>query len=203
VHPGARLLIFIAAAALATPAMAHAAEGAPIGNPFDSFGGGTSLLVGVGTPLGLLGLEGHLDLRSHAYLTAGVGLGPYPQVAGMAHLRTVVGDRGWAALSAGYGISYGKHSWSEIPCFDGPCARKVGNIYWHNVEASLEFRQPPQPGTKLLIARVFAGVAVAGNRGNLQCVGDAYIISSCEQLHADDGGGPLPYLGASVGVLFR
>jgi hypothetical protein len=185
--------------AVTLPAVA-AAGSAPTRHPFDRVGAGASVLLGAGSPLGLLGIEGHLDLRSHAYLSGGVGLGPAPQVAAMGHLRQVLGADRVVALSAGYGISYGKHYWSEGFCFESSCASKAGYVYWHNAELSLELRPPVQPGTIALVSRVFGGVAVAGNPGNLQCTSSD--VHHCETAHADDGGGPLPYLGVTIGVLF-
>jgi hypothetical protein len=185
---------------LALSSALAAADPAPGGDRFDSFNAGVNVAFGLGAPLGAIGAEGELDFGPHAYLTAGAGLGKGLQVGAMAHLRTIIGSRRVAALSAGYGLSYGNHHWSEFFCFESDCAEKEGYVYWHNAEVSLEVRQPPQPGTVALIARGFLGVAVAGNRENLRCVTS---IQHCEEAHTDDGGGPLPYLGGSVGFLFR
>jgi hypothetical protein len=198
--------------------LAEIAGSATAGPSKDSFGAGISGVVGLGTPVGLVGVEGRLDATPWVFLTAGVGMNggpliahedPAPQVAAMAHLRLPVSEDWFEgrsrqlAFSAGYGRSRGKHEWHYFALFDDNAdygGTKKGTLWWHNFELAGE-KRVLRTGLPAFVIRVFAGVAVAGNPGDLHCVGAG--ISDCEALHPHAGTGPVPYFGTSAGFWFH
>jgi hypothetical protein len=202
-HRFAPLLpLFLTASVAGTPAAAAAEK------PLDSFGGGVNGVVGVGTPVGLYGIEGRLDLVRWLFLTAGVGVNPAPQIAATAHLRVplpgAIPDRQFA-LSAGYGLSGGEHKWDDWRSinFDQESedrAKKVGLLWWQNVQLGAEARVR-SVGLPVIVCGLFAGMAVAMNPGDLHCYG--YEPEACERRFPDAGKGPVPYGGAFAGFWFH
>jgi hypothetical protein len=169
--------------------------------PRDPYGPGIGigLTGGLGAPTGLFGVEAELDVQRWLSISGGAGMagGGRPQVAGMARLRMPLANQ-VTALSFGYGLSYGNYYWKEFCYFDaGHCpAEKAGDLWWHNLELGLELREAS--GRLPVRLRLFGGLAVAGNPHALRCFGGG--SSHCLSHHADDGKGPLPYLGVSVGL---
>jgi hypothetical protein len=196
------LAVFLTAAGAAGMPAAAAEK------PLDSFGGGVNGVAGLGTPVGLYGVEGRLDLVRWFFLTAGVGLNPAPQIAATAHLRfplpSAIPDRQFA-LSAGYGLSRGEHQWDDWRAinFDQESedrARKVGLLWWQNFQLGAEARVR-SVGLPIVVCGLFAGLAVAMNPGDLHCYG--YEPDDCERRFPDAGKGPVPYGGAFAGFWFH
>jgi hypothetical protein len=186
------------------------AAASPTPRTLDSFGAGVSLGTGLGTPLGLLGIEGRLDVTRWAFLTAGVGTGMRKgaQVGAMGHLRlsvpSALPERQWA-FTAGYGASRGNHYWQRpSDCFlDAECGEepeKEGMLWWHNFELGAEVRMR-SPTTQIVTIRILGGLAVAGNPQDLHCFGRQR--AWCESLSEDTGTGPYPYAGVSMGFWFQ
>ena len=145
--------------------------------------------VGLGTPLGYVGVEAARRLSPSFVLSAGAGMGlSGPQIALMP--RLVLG-RGRSALVVGAGISRGKYT-SSNACseYDG-CAYRTGTANWANVEVGGEYRWPGG-----LSIRYFGGYGQAF-ADDLVCVG------AQDQCAAYPGGGrSLAYTGLAVGQAF-
>jgi len=185
------------------PASAAAGDSFP-----GTLGGGVSAGMGFGTPLGIFFLEGRFDPVSWFFLSAGAGLGQKNslQLGAMAHLRLPFSSPRTEAfaLTAGYGLSRGQHHWSRtagcfLSCETYP--EKRGMLWWHNLELGGEFRARGHTYLPIIIVRAAAGLAIAGNPGDLHCFGPE--TAWCEESFQEAGTGPYPYLGANIGFWFN
>jgi hypothetical protein len=163
----------------------------------NGFGGGFDLGLGVGAPLGLLSVEGRLDLTRWLFLTGGAGVAPQVQLGATVHLRLPPAPGRSFAWTAGYGLSRGRHVWKpwkfcQFEECDVPIKR--GTIFWHNVELGLDIPRRSSSG-QVILWGLFAGLAIMGNPQDLQCQN-----ALCDPVanHAD-GTGPYPYLGVTLG----
>jgi hypothetical protein len=152
-------------------------------------------LAGLGTPLGLVGVEATVDPFRWLSLSGGVGMagpsGLRPQEAGMVRLRWPLPLARWTALTAGFGLSRGRYS--SAPCvFQLWCSEKAGDLWWQNLEAGLEFRvRHDRP----LIVRGFGGWSAVGNPDSLKCVKNCTLDVK--------GSADLPYVGLALGYAIR
>jgi hypothetical protein len=165
-----RTALFGAAVFLTRQSVAGADEPPAAANTFAPFGGGVGATVGLGTPTGLLGIEGQLNLQSWLFVTAGVGLGTAgPQVAGMVHMRRPLQTETGVAFTLGYGISGGRYH--EHLCIFESCDPELGGtLWWHNVQAGVEVKIGSSTKHSSWTMRPFGGVAVAGNPHDLECL---------------------------------
>jgi hypothetical protein len=88
--------------------------------------------LGVGTPLGFIGVEAEHVVLGTLAVSAGAGVGlAGPQAALMA--RTLLGgDRSKFVIGAG--LSGGRYRWAEF-CIDAKgCTQKAGLVGWGNLE---------------------------------------------------------------------
>ena len=146
--------------------------------------------IGLGTPLGFLGVEAERTVTPVFSLSAGAGWGNAgPQAAAMMRML-LGGDR--SKLVIGAGASGGKYTWDEL-CFDDGCAEKSGTVAWGNLEIGGEHRF--RSGFAL---RYFGGYGHV-LAGNLACVGASY--DHCVSFHAHDGYS-LVYTGVAFGYAF-
>jgi hypothetical protein len=193
-----KVALLCAAGLLAGAGGAGAAEMPASANPFEAFGGAVSATLGLGTPVGLLGIEGQLDLRSWLMLTAGGGKGNAgPQVAAMLHLRALLhAERSAsAALTLGYGLSGGRYH-EQLCIFDSCNPELGGTLWWHNIQGGVELLLPSASGRYSLVLRPFVGVAIAGNPRDLKCL-------DCTSLSYEVTSRWLPFAGISAGVGFH
>jgi hypothetical protein len=124
-----------------TSGRAAAADDDESVSPFESRSTAVFGIVGLGTPVGLIGVEIEQMVESHLSLSAGAGWGVAnaPQLAAMIHFLAG-GVR--SKVTFGVGASHGQYKWEEFPCFDcenGPVT-KSGNVTWGNIEIGGEHR---------------------------------------------------------------
>jgi len=120
---------------------ATAAENDESVSPFESRSTAVFGVVGLGTPVGLVGAEVEQMVLPNWSLSAGAGWGAAnaPQLSAMMHFLAG-GVR--SKVTIGAGISHGKYKWEELFCFDcedGPVT-KSGTVTWGNVEIGGEHR---------------------------------------------------------------
>jgi len=163
-------------------------------SPFESRSTAVFAVVGLGTPVGLVGAELEQVVLPNLSLSAGAGWGAAnaPQLAGMLHFLAG-GVR--SKVTIGAGISHGRYQWTEFPCIDcenGPVT-KSGTVTWGNVEIGGEHRF--WSGFAL---RYFGGYGriVAGD---LTCNNTTATI--CDQYYKNDGINVI-YTGIGVGGAF-
>jgi hypothetical protein len=153
--------------------------------------------LGLGTPLGELGLEAEHTLTPHLAVAAGGGWGANgPQGAAMARLR-VGGDR--AKLVIGAGLSGGPYKWIRFCDDEGnTCPQKSGTVAWTNVEIGGSHRE--RNGFSL---RYFVGYGriVAGNYGCDPDGPNDMAYDRCITQFRDDGKNLL-YTGFAFGYAF-
>jgi hypothetical protein len=145
--------------------------------------------VGLGTPLGYVGVEAARRVSPYFVVSAGAGMGVSgPQIALMPRLHL---GQGRSTLVLGAGVSRGKYTSSNACDDDDGCAYRTGTANWANVEIGGEYRWPEG-----LSVRYFGGYGQAF-ADNLVCVG------AQEQCAAHPGGGrSLVYTGLAVGQAF-
>jgi hypothetical protein len=110
-------------------------------SPFQSRSTAIFAVVGLGTPVGLVGAEVEQMLLPFWSFSAGAGWGAAnaPQISMMTRW---LGGGLRSKVTIGAGISHGKYTWSELFCFDcedGPVT-KTGTVTWGNVEIGGEHR---------------------------------------------------------------
>ncbi len=150
------------------------------------------LLLGLGTPVGGLGLEAERMLSPMGAVAAGAGIGANGvQAAAMARLL-LGGSR--SRLVLGAGISGGHYRWVRL-CTGvvTTCPNKQGDVVWANLELGGAYRS--RAGFSL---RYFLGYGriVAGN---YDCVGESRAY--CLMNYRDDGKN-LIYVGLALGYAF-
>jgi hypothetical protein len=181
---------------LALAGEAGAASNLP-GTPAPGRERAARLSVGLGTPIGFGGVELEFAPRRSFGLAAGIGRGfAGPNGAVSARGRWWLGDS--FSLGAGVGLSAGSYRWEEgqirpVDCGD-LCAAKEGVPVWFNLEVAAELRV-----VTALSIRLFAGVGFMTTPGAMTCVSAR---DHCEDLHQNDGEGPLPYVGLAMGRVF-
>jgi hypothetical protein len=160
-------------------------------SPFESRSTAIYVVAGLGTPVGLAGVEAEQTITPNLSLSAGAGWGAANAPQGAAMLHLLFGGQ-QAKFTVGAGISGGKYKWTDLACFDDTCATKSGTVAWGNLELGGEFRL-----TNGFALRYFAGYAhiVAGD---LVCDPPA---TSCGPYYENDGK-ELIYLGLAVGYAF-
>lgn len=160
-------------------------------SPFESRPTAIYAVVGLGTPVGLVGAEVEETILPHLSLSAGVGWGAANAPQGAAMLRWLGGSH-WSRFTIGAGISGGQYKWTDLSCFYDTCPSKSGTVAWGNVEIGYELRS--SSGFAL---RYFGGYGhiIAGN---LVCDPPA---TSCGSYYQNDGYN-LIYVGAGIGYSF-
>jgi hypothetical protein len=146
--------------------------------------------MGLGTPIGFLGLEVERTVAPELAISAGAGFGETgPQFAAMMRPH-YGGDRSKVVFGAG--LSGGDYSWREL-CYDELCAEKRGIVAWANFEIGGEHRF--RNGFAM---KYFWGYGrIVG--GDLVCVGET--ADNCVRFYQDDGR-QLLYTGFALGYAF-
>jgi hypothetical protein len=147
--------------------------------------------VGLGTPLGFLGVEAEHTVLPTWSLSAGAGLGiAGPQAAAMVR-RLFEGDQ--SKLVIGAGLSGGRYRWVEL-CFDEGCTRKGGMVAWANLEIGGEHRFRSGFAMKYFggYGRLIAGDLVCDEQAT---------YDHCITTHKNDGYN-LIYAGVAFGYAF-
>lgn len=162
-------------------------------SPFESRPTAIFGILGLGTPVGSVGVEMEQMVLPNWSLSAGAGWGAANALQGAAMVRWLVGSP-QGKLTIGAGISGGKYQWTDffcIDCEDGPVT-KSGTVAWANLEVGSEIRL-----SSGLALRFFGGYGhiIAGN---LVCDPPA---TSCGPYY-QDAGYDLIYLGGGVGYAF-
>jgi hypothetical protein len=150
-------------------------------------------VMGLGTPVGLMGAELERTLEPHWTISAGAGWG-LSGFQGSAMTHFLFGDSTRSRFVVGAGISGGRYIWREsclVDC-DDP-AEKTGNVMWANLEVGGEHRFFGG-----FAIRYFAGYGhvVAGD---LVCSSDA--SSGCAAMSRETGRDIL-YSGVALGGAF-
>jgi hypothetical protein len=132
------VLALMLVALASSPAVAADGE---VASPFEARSTAVYGVVGLGTPVGLVGAEIEQMLVPNLSLSAGVGWGAAnaPQLAAMAHFLAG-GVR--SKVTLGVGVSYGGYKWTQFcidDCDNGP-ATKSGTVTWGNIEIGGEHR---------------------------------------------------------------
>jgi hypothetical protein len=171
---------------------AAAADNGDGASPFESRPTAIYAVLGLGTPVGLVGAEVGEMILPNWSLSAGLGWGAANAPQGAAMIRWLGGGQR-SKVTIGAGISGGKYKWTEF-CFDcdnGPVT-KSGTVAWGNVEIGGEHRF--WSGFAL---RYFGGYGhiIAGD---LVCDPPA---TSCGPYYQDDGY-YVVYTGIAVGYSF-
>ena len=149
-------------------------------------------VFGLGTPVGLMGVELERTLLPNWSISAGGGW-DLSGFQASAMTRLLLGASRRARFTIGAGISGGKYDWKES-CFDcDEVAEKIGTVAWGNLEIGGEHRF--ESGFAL---RYFGGYGhiVAGD---LVCTG--YATASCVAYHQNDGRDTI-YTGIALGGAF-
>ena len=162
-------------------------------SPFESRPTAVFAELGLGTPVGLVGVEVEEMIGRTCRWSACCrrwGAANAPQGAAM--LRWLGGSH-WSRFTIGAGISGGQYKWRDWSCFYDTCPTKSGTVAWGNVEIGAELRS--SSGFAL---RYFGGYGhiIAGD---LVCDPPA---TSCGPYYQNDGYN-LIYIGAvAVGYSF-
>jgi len=196
VSPTSVPLALVVVLSLGSPGRARAQAGA--GDPFQTPTAALSLSWGPGAPNGALGVEGQFDPLRWVSLSAGAGTNGHLQLSGMGRLRVpFTVPSGTLAVTAGFGLSWGKDEWTELQCCftDDPDRIWEGTLWWKNHELGVEWRT-----THRWIFKMLAGWAVAGNPEVMTCHYDKS-SAPCDRhvldwLH-------VPYAGLSAGRTWR
>lgn len=172
---------------------AAAADNDNSASPFESRPTAVYAVLGLGTPVGLVGVEMEETILPNLSLSAGVGWGAANAPQGAAMIRWLGGGQR-SKVTIGAGISGGTYKWTEFcldDCDNGP-ATKSGTVAWGNVEIGGEHRF--WSGFAL---RYFAGYGhiIAGD---LVCDPPA---TSCGPYYQNDGYS-LIYTGIAAGYSF-
>jgi hypothetical protein len=147
------------------------------------------LSLGVGTQVGVVGLQVERRVTSWLAAQAGGGFGAHPQFAGMARLRIPTAP----AVNFGVGVSGGGYRQNDCWFCDREYILRWHPALWNNYELSLEHR-----AEMAFTLRAFAGVAALlnPNAAEVDC-------NACEV-----GGSPpkitkaLGYGGIAIGASF-
>jgi hypothetical protein len=168
-----------------------AADNDASATPFESRPTALYAVLGLGTPVGLVGAELEEMILPNWALSLGVGWGAANAPQGAAMLRWLGGSQ-WSKFTIGAGISGGQFKWMDLACFYDTCPTKSGTVAWGNVEIGGELRTPS--GFAL---RYFGGYGhiIAGD---LVCDPPA---TSCGPYSQNDGYN-LIYVGVGVGYSF-
>jgi len=148
------------------------------------------LQFGLGTPIGLAGLEFERMLAPGMAISAGGGYSEAGgQVAAMPRFF-FWGDR--SKVFIGAGVSGGDYKWTKY-CYEEICAEKRGRVMWGNAELGAEHRF--RSGFAM---RYFGGYGrIIG--GNLTCVGNT--SDDCMRFDQNSGR-ELVYTGFALGGAF-
>jgi len=176
---------------VAASGRAAAADNDGSASPFESRPTAIYAEFGVGTPVGLMGVEVEEMILPNLSLSAGAGWGAANAPQGAAMLRWLGGSH-WTKFTIGAGISGGGYKWSDLSCFYDICPTKSGTVAWGNLEIGYE-----QRSASGFVLRGFGGFGhiIAGN---LICDPPA---TSCGPYYQNDGYN-LIYIGVAVGYAF-
>ena len=167
---------------------AHAAERSEFENrPTAVYG-----QLGLGTPLGFVGIEAEHTVVPIWSVSAGAGLGlGGPQAAVMT--RGLFGGH-WSKFVIGGGLSGGRYLWVEPFCIENDCTRKSGTVAWGNLEIGGAHRFRSGFAMKYFggYGRLIAGDLVCD---------EAETYGHCTIDHKNDGYN-LIYTGVAVGYAF-
>jgi hypothetical protein len=186
-----RAAVFALTLVVAASGRATAADNDGSARPFESRPTALYAVLGLGTPVGLVGAELEETILPSLSLSAGVGWGAANAPQGSAMLRGLIGGQR-SKFTIGAGISGGQYKWTDLSCFYDTCPTKSGTVAWGNVEIGGEHRFPG--GFAL---RYFGGYGhiIAGD---LVCDPPA---TSCGPYYQNDGYN-LIYTGIGVGYSF-
>ena len=178
---------------VAVSGRAAAADGADSASPFDARRTAIYGVLGLGTPVGLAGVEVEETILQMWSLSAGAGIGASGDPQGAAMIHWLAGGLR-SKVTIGVGVSGGKYKWTQFcidDCDNGP-ATKSGTVAWGNFEIGGEHRF--WSGFAL---RYFGGYGriIAGN---LVCDPPA---TSCGPYYQNDGY-DLVYTGIGLGYSF-
>lgn len=183
-----RPILALTLAALLAPAAAKAADGV---TEFEARPTAIYAQLGVGTPLGFIGVEAEQTVMPTWAVSAGAGLGlAGPQAAVMTR-KLLGGDRSKFVIGAG--LSGGQYRWEDL-CIDSDgCTQKTGLVAWGNLEIGGAHRF----GNGFAL-RYFGGYGrlIAGD---LAC--EQATSAHCMTYHQNDGYN-LVYTGVAIGYAF-
>jgi hypothetical protein len=183
--------------ALALVALASGGASAADTGVYESRPTALYLQLGLGTPLGELGLEAEQTLTPHLAIAVGAGIGGKgPQGATMLRLR-LGGDR--AKIVVGAGLSGGPYSWLNF-CGDtaNGCPQKSGTVAWTNLEIGGSHRDRNGFSLRYFIGygRIVAGTYTCDPDGPYEMAYDRCVMSG------PDSGKNLLYTGIALGYAF-
>jgi len=148
------------------------------------------LQFGVGTPIGLAGLEVERMLAPGMAISAGGGYSVSGGQLAVMPRFFFWGDR--SKVFIGTGVSGGDYEWTKI-CYETICAEKRGRVMWGNAELGAEHRF--RSGFAM---RYFGGYGRV-IAGDLPCVGD----TADECMRSDQNSGrEIVYTGFALGGAF-
>jgi hypothetical protein len=182
-----RLPVLVTALVALASARAAAADGV---SEFENRPTALFVQVGVGTPVGWLGLEAERTLTPEMAISAGAGFGETGPQASLMPRFLFWGDR--SKVFIGTGVSGGDYKWTKI-CYETVCAEKRGRVMWGNAEIGAEHRF--RSGFAM---RYFGGYGRV-IAGDLACVGDT--ADDCTRFNQSEGR-QIVYTGFALGGAF-
>jgi hypothetical protein len=149
--------------------------------------------LGIGAPLGLVGMTAELTPAPWFSAYAGLGLSSSGlQEAAMGRLRIPTEN---VSFALGGGVSTGPYEWSPLIEYDSHTVYRWDRAWWGNIEFSLEHRE--ENG---ITFRGFIGFAILVNQADGQCgIEESGANTTCSTAGTNTW---LPYLGMSVGYAF-